>query len=113
VKQYRQRVSGPLLDRIDLQVTVPRLSETERNSLLQQERAKGPDSTSIRVEVIACRERQLARAGCCNARLEHKQVKQHCALASRDGKLLSNRDHTLTSVHSCNISYSEDRTHGR
>jgi magnesium chelatase family protein len=88
VKQYQQRVSGPLLDRIDLQVSVPRLSESERNALLQHERAAGPDSASIRADVIACRERQLARAGRCNARLEQQQVKQHCALSSGDKKLL-------------------------
>ncbi len=89
VKQYQQRVSGPLLDRIDLQVSVPRLSESERNALLQQERAKGPDSASIRALVVACRERQLARAGRSNAKLEQRQLKQHCALTKGDTRLLS------------------------
>jgi magnesium chelatase family protein len=89
VKQYQQKVSGPLLDRIDLQVSVPRLSETERDALLQQEGAVGPDSNSIRQHVIACRERQLARAGRSNARLEQRQIKQHCALSARDKKLLN------------------------
>jgi magnesium chelatase family protein len=89
VKQYQQRVSGPLLDRIDLQVSVPRLSESERNTLLQQGRGAGPDSSSIRAQVIACRELQLARAGRSNARLEQQQVKQHCELSGRDTKLLN------------------------
>ncbi len=89
VKQYQQRVSGPLLDRIDLQVNVPRLSEAERHALLQQEGAKGADSASIRAKVIGCRERQLVRAGRSNARLEQRQVKQLCALDPRDTKQLS------------------------
>lgn len=89
MKQYQQRISGPLLDRIDLQVTVPRLSEDERQKLLQQGRATWPDSNSIRAKVIECRERQLARAGCANAKLSHHQVKEYCALKIRDTKLLS------------------------
>jgi magnesium chelatase family protein len=89
VKQYQQKISGPLLDRIDLQVNVPRLSEAEREALLQQDRATGPDSNSIREQVIQCRERQLARAGRSNARLEQRQIKQHCALTARDKKLLN------------------------
>lgn len=88
VKQYQQKVSGPLLDRIDLQVNVPRLSEAERNALLQQESATGPDSAAIREQVIACRERQLARAGCSNARLEQRQIRRDCVLHPRDKKLL-------------------------
>jgi magnesium chelatase family protein len=89
VKQYQQRVSGPLLDRIDLQVSVPRLNESERQTLLQQGHAAGPDSDSIRAEVVACRELQVERAGRSNAKLDPQQVKQHCALASHDTKLLS------------------------
>lgn len=89
VKQYQQRVSGPLLDRIDLQVSVPRLSESERSSLFQQGHAMGRDSKSIRVQVIACRERQIKRAGHCNAKLEHQQIKAFCQLTTRDGKTLN------------------------
>jgi magnesium chelatase family protein len=89
IKQYQQRISGPLLDRIDLQVNVPRLNESEREALLQQERAAGPDSASIRKLVVACRERQLVRAGLSNARLEQHQVRKFCALDARDKKLLT------------------------
>jgi magnesium chelatase family protein len=89
VKQYQQRVSGPLLDRIDLQVSVPKLSEHERQTLLQQGVAVEPASNVIRAQVVACRERQLGRSGCSNAKLDQRQVKLHCALTSRDTKLLS------------------------
>lgn len=89
MKQYQQKVSGPLLDRIDLQVSVPRLNETERDALLQHAGAAGPDSASLREQVIACRTLQLERTGCSNARLELKQIKQHCVLSPRDKKLLN------------------------
>lgn len=89
VRQYQQRISGPLLDRIDLQVNVPRLSESERGALLQQGGATGPESSTIRKLVVTCRERQLARAGRSNARLEQQQLRRYCALDARDKTLLT------------------------
>lgn len=89
VKQYQQRLSGPLLDRIDLQVSVPRLNDSERDALLQHEKPTTLDSATIRVTVGACRERQLVRTGCNNARLAQRQIRQHCALAASDRKLLN------------------------
>jgi magnesium chelatase family protein len=72
-----------------LQVSVPRLSVSERNALLShQDCSAGPDSNSVRAQVVVCRERQIMRAGCSNAKLELRQVKQYCALATRDTKLL-------------------------
>src|SRR5690606_30262974 len=91
VKYYQQRVSGPLLDRIDLQVNVPRLGEAERDALLQQaqpEALAGTSSAGIRQLVGACRDRQLARAGRSNARLDQRQVREYCALRAGDKKLL-------------------------
>jgi magnesium chelatase family protein len=88
VKLYQQRISGPLLDRIDLHINVPRPREDERAALLHEEWPSGPSSTSVRQQVIACRERQLARAGHNNARLEQQQIRQHCVLAPHDRTLL-------------------------
>jgi magnesium chelatase family protein len=96
LRQYQQRISGPLLDRIDLQVNVARLREEERQGLLKRGTAAGPDSSCIRAKVIACRERQLQRAGCSNARLEHPQIKQYCPLTPPDTKLLSD---AITKLH--------------
>ncbi len=56
VARYQKRISGPLLDRIDLHIEVPRLSEEE---LLQS--ALGENSASIRARVCRARERQAAR----------------------------------------------------
>jgi magnesium chelatase family protein len=63
ITQYRRRVSGPILDRIDLQVTVPRVAMAELTGL-----APAPESDALRDRVRGARERQLARATL-NARL--------------------------------------------
>jgi magnesium chelatase family protein len=88
VKQYRQRISGPLIDRIDLQVEVPRLSDADKTAVMQRGKASGPDSASIRAQVVQCRALQLERAGRCNARLEQHEVQQICALTAKDSKLI-------------------------
>jgi magnesium chelatase family protein len=68
VQQYRQKLSRPLLDRVDIQLTVPRLSKRE---LLQE--SEGEPSAAIRAPVQAARLRQhrrYARLGIhCNAQL--------------------------------------------
>src|SRR5690606_1537938 len=74
VMQYRQRVSGPLIDRIDLQVEVPRLSDTDKAGLMHQGKPSGPTSDCIREQVIQCRALQLERSGHCNARLGQHEV---------------------------------------
>ncbi|MDX1455700.1 MAG: YifB family Mg chelatase-like AAA ATPase [Gammaproteobacteria bacterium] len=70
VRRYCDRVSGPLLDRIDLQVLVPRLKPRE---LSQQ--AKGERSAEVRARVEAARERQLARHGKTNAELSAADIR--------------------------------------
>lgn len=57
-QQYQNRLSGPLLDRIDLQVDVPRVPVSDLNSL-----TAGEDSTTVRKRVTAARQRQLERDG--------------------------------------------------
>ena len=89
MKQYRQRVSGPLLDRSDVQVDVPAMSETDKDKLLAQGRRSGPDSQSIREQVVKCRALQLACAGRCNARLEQREVRGLSSVTARDRKLLT------------------------
>jgi magnesium chelatase family protein len=79
VRRYRDRISGPLLDRIDLQVEVP------RQSLNGQE--PGEPSAPVRERVVAARARQTAR-GPVNARLGVAQIREHCELAPRQSQLL-------------------------
>jgi len=76
VNRYRDKISGPLLDRIDLQVHVPRVPHQE----LTANKPPGESSETIRKRVIAARERQQNRQGCANAQLSRKQLDQFCPL---------------------------------
>ncbi len=77
IQRYRSRLSGPLLDRIDIQVEVPRLTRRQL-----QERAAGEDSASVRSRVVAARRLQEARfAGTgvyCNASMSLSMTERHC-----------------------------------
>jgi magnesium chelatase family protein len=75
VARYQGRLSGPLLDRIDLQVEVPAVKSTE---LLGA--ADGEASVVIAQRALAARRRQQARQGVCNAELPAADLERHCAL---------------------------------
>jgi magnesium chelatase family protein len=73
VSRYRSRLSGPLLDRIDLQIEVPAVPA----EVLQQA-PDGESSAIVRERVIRARDRQLRRQGKPNARLSGKEIDAHC-----------------------------------
>lgn len=73
VARYRSRISGPLLDRIDLQIEVPALPAADL-----QHPADGESSALVAARVSAARSRQLARQGRPNARLTTPETDQHC-----------------------------------
>ncbi len=75
VQRYRGRLSGPLLDRIDIQIEVPSLSQDE---LLGQASATGESSDRIRQRVSDARDRALARQGKTNAGLSPSEIERHC-----------------------------------
>lgn len=79
VRRYRDRVSGPLLDRIDLHVEVPRQRLNDQ--------ATGEPSEAVRARVLAARERQSAR-GTVNARLDVAGIRNHCALPPKSSRFL-------------------------
>ncbi|TDF35502.1 ATP-dependent protease [Alteromonadaceae bacterium M269] len=81
VLRYLSRLSGPFLDRIDLQVEVPALPHHQFEQQITQ---RGESSQVIRQRVIACRERQTARSGVVNAQLNSKQIEQYCELEPSD-----------------------------
>ena len=77
VERYRKKLSGPLLDRIDLQVYVPRIKYQEMKDKQAQER-----SAVIRERVQKAREKQLTRFAVegitCNAHMGHREIKRYC-----------------------------------
>jgi magnesium chelatase family protein len=73
VARYRARISGPLLDRIDLHIEVPALRDDELTGA-----ANGEASAAIRVRVDAARQRQSGRQGKPNALLGSKEVDTYC-----------------------------------
>ena len=79
VQRYRSRVSGPLLDRIDLHVEVPRQDFRRAGD--------GEPSASVRERVVAARDRQRSR-GSMNAALEPAEVREHCRLPDGGEALL-------------------------
>lgn len=84
IQRYRARLSGPLLDRIDLQLAVPRLAARE----MRHDVPRGEATAAVRARVIAARERQARRAGKINARLSQAETERDCALAPADQSLL-------------------------
>jgi len=88
IQNYLGRISGPLLDRIDLHVEVPAVKFREISS----ERT-GESSAQIRERVVAARQRQQKRFGTkakvtCNARMGTKELKAHCAIDAATLELL-------------------------
>lgn len=75
-QRYRARVSGPLLDRLDMHVQVPRLKIGDFDDRID----KGESSALLAVRAAGARSRQIARQGRCNARLSDAQLDRCCIL---------------------------------
>jgi magnesium chelatase family protein len=73
IARYRGKLSGPLLDRIDLMIEVPAVAEAELLS-----RSAGEPSAQVRQRVVAARARQMDRQGKTNAGLSPDEVDRHC-----------------------------------
>ena len=87
VERYRARISGPLLDRIDLHIEVPALSGRELTRL-----EPGEASERMRARVLIARERQLQRFAeygiYANAHMSARDVREFCAVDERGLSLL-------------------------
>jgi magnesium chelatase family protein len=81
ILRYLNRISGPFLDRIDLQVDVPKLPN---NDFSEQVKSRGESSQIVRARVIQAYELQLNRCGKTNAQLGSKEVELQCALIKED-----------------------------
>ena len=86
IRRYRARVSGPLLDRIDIHIEVPALAYDDLAN-----KQSGENSAHILQRVNAARQRQLDRfAGelFCNAQMNTRHIRRHCSLDAAGQALL-------------------------
>ena len=84
ISRYRDRISGPLLDRIDVQIEVPAIDPGE----LQMATA-GETSPQVRARVVAARQRQITRQGKANSSLSSAEIDRHAAAGTDSLDLLS------------------------
>jgi magnesium chelatase family protein len=82
VRKYQMRVSGPLLDRVDLIVSV------NRDGLRRSDSQRPASSAAVRRRVIDAAGRQLQRSGCLNGRLTTQELRTHCSFAHEGEALL-------------------------
>src|SRR5437762_314926 len=83
VTRYRHKLSGPLLDRIDIQIEVPAVREEEL-----VDAARGEQSARVRERVEQAYGRQLARQGKSNTRLGPREIERYCTAEEKAGALL-------------------------
>jgi magnesium chelatase family protein len=83
VLRYRRKISGPLLDRIDLQIEVPAVDPDDLSH-----GPSGATSEQVRERVAGARARMLARQGKENARLAPSEIDVHCATDDASAALL-------------------------
>lgn len=84
IERYQSRISGPLLDRIDLFVDVPRLTRDELRG-----EGRSENSTAVRGRVASARSIQIARQGVPNSALAGRRLREICALGADAESLLS------------------------
>ena len=90
IQRYVSKISGPLLDRIDIQIEVPSVKYKELRAPAASE-----DSAAVRTRVIEARELQHKRFTSeknthCNAQMAPKMIRKHCAISADGEKLLEN-----------------------
>lgn len=83
IARYKNKLSGPLLDRIDMNIDVPALKPEE----LSQHQS-GESSAEIRERVVLARKRQIQRQGKPNAALGPLEIEAHCPLTEKSAHLL-------------------------
>jgi len=87
IQHYRNKISGPLLDRIDLQVEVPHVAYKDLTDTGAAE-----SSEEIRQRVIQARAIQSQRFKrskiFCNAQMGNRHIQRHCSMAADGGRLL-------------------------
>lgn len=90
IRRYCDKISGPLLDRIDMHVPVRSLRQGELHS-----KATGDTSDVVRERVQLARAKQFSRQQKCNHYLTPPELEKYCDLADADKKLL---EHAITKL---------------
>ena len=90
IQRYVSKISGPLLDRIDIHIEVPAVKYKELRAPSSSE-----DSAAVRGRVIAAQQKQISRYKAekktySNAQMAPKMVRKHCAISADGEKLLEN-----------------------
>ena len=85
IKRYQMRISGPLLDRIDLVVNVREIASAE----MLQEAPKASTSEEVRATVAAARAHQMQRQGKSNSHLGAQETERFCAPSAAQKHMLS------------------------
>ena len=91
IDRYRARLSGPLLDRLDLHIEVPRAP----SQILQRESRNIESSATVATRVLRARELQLARQGVANARLNNREIERYCRPTTKALALLERAAATI------------------
>lgn len=88
VERYRSRISGPMLDRIDIVVEVPAVHFEDLRS-----RAEAEPSASVKERVNGARaiqNRRFGHGGMCNARMDPEEMRRYCELNEESAALMKN-----------------------
>lgn len=84
IKRYQEKLSGPLLDRIDLHITVPALPASDLQSA-----QRGESSAAVRERVIQAYQRQQARQGKANNELSPSELDQFAPLGDAESRIVA------------------------
>lgn len=87
IERYRNKISGPLLDRIDIQIRVPPMPI----ELVTQDHhdAGEPEQAVVKAQIERARQTMIKRSGVANARLSSQALQTHCKLTLADRRFLS------------------------
>ena len=84
IRRYRQRISGPLLDRIDLTIPMTRIPASD----LLNDTGKSENSARVKARVERANSLQMARQGCANAQLAGTALTRFCLLGKEEKRFL-------------------------
>jgi len=87
VRRYRAKVSGPLMDRIDMLVEVPTVAQSVLRPA-KENTVKEESSAIVRQRVLQARNKQIARGGKVNYLLNNKELEEYCPLSESNYQLL-------------------------